>query len=130
MLVEPLDMAGEIIKEKYPEFYPEFEKLHTRKSAHMFNMIIARKDILKDYCDWLFDILFELEKHIGKKKYDAFHSRFYGRISELMLDIYINTKGLKYVEAAVIDIEGVNWAKKGAAFLFAKFVGRKYEKSF
>lgn len=130
MFVEPLDITGEIIKEKYPEYYPEFKKLHTRTSAHMFNMIIAKKDILKDYSDWLFDILFELEKRIDTKKYDDFHARFYGRISELLLDVYIDTKKLNYAEFPIIDIEGVNWAKKGTSFLLAKFTGKKYAKSF
>ena len=33
----------------------EFEKLHQRTSAHMFNMLIMKKEILNDYCNWLFD---------------------------------------------------------------------------
>lgn len=130
MFVEPLDMAGKIIKEKYPEYYAEFKKLKTRTSAHMFNMIIAKREILEDYCNWLFDILFELEKRTDAKLYDAFHARFYGRISELLLDVYINTRGLNYVEVPVVDIEKVNWLKKGSSFLAAKFFGRKYAKSF
>ena len=55
----------------------------------MFNMFIMKKDILDDYCTWLFDILFELEKRFKDVKYDQFHSRFYGRVSELLLDVYI-----------------------------------------
>ncbi len=130
MYVEPLDKTGEIIKQKYPEYYPEFEKLHKRTSAHMFNMCIMKKDILEGYCNWLFDILFELEKQIDESKYSVFHKRFYGRISELLLDVYINTNNIDYKEVAVIDTQGTNWLKKGSAFLGAKFTGRKYEKSF
>ena len=37
---EPLDITGEIIKEKHPEYYAEFERLKKRTSAHMFNMYI------------------------------------------------------------------------------------------
>ena len=130
MYVEPLDKTREIIKKKYPEYYPEFEKLHKRTSAHMFNMCIMKRDILEGYCNWLFDILFELEKQIDESKYSDFHKRFYGRISELLLDVYINTNNIDYKEVAVIDMQGTNWLKKGSAFLGAKFSGRKYEKSF
>lgn len=130
MYIEPLDLTGEIIKEKYPKYSKEFDRLKKRTSAHMFNMMIMKKEILNDYCTWLFDILFELEKRVDNTKYDTFHARFYGRVSELLLDVWINTNGYKYKEVKVISMEKVNWCKKGTSFLKAKFLGKKYEKSF
>ena len=130
MFVEPLDITGEIIKEKYPEYSGEFEKLHNRTSAHMFNMMIMKKEILNRYCEWLFDILFELEKRTDVSKYDSFHARFFGRVSELLLDVWINTNDVNFTEAKVIDMQNVNWIKKGISFLSAKFGGKKYDKSF
>lgn len=130
MFVEPLEETRRIIKEKYPEYLEEFDKLHKRTSAHMFNMVIMKKDVLNKYCTWLFDILFELENRIDESKYDAFHARFYGRISELLLDVWINKNQIKYEEIKVMDMQNVNWLKKGTSFLKAKFTGKKYEKSF
>ena len=130
MYIEPLDETRKIIEEKYPEYIEEFDKLHKRTSAHMFNMFIMKKEILDQYCNWLFDILFELEKRRDPKQYDNFHARYLGRISELLLDVWINTNKLDYKEVKVIDIEKVNWIKKGWSFLKAKFVGEKYGKSF
>ena len=130
MHIEPLDETRKIIEKKYPDYIEEFDKLHKRTSAHMFNMFIMKKEKLDSYCTWLFDILFELEKRTGATKYDSFHARFYGRVSELLLDVWINTNKLTYEEVKVIDIEKVNWLKKGTAFLKAKFTGKKYDKSF
>ena len=130
MYIEPLDETRKIIEEKYPEYLEEFDKLHKRTSAHMFNMFIMKKEILNDYCTWLFDILFELEKRIDVKQYDAFHARFFGRVSELLLDVWINKNNINYKEVKVIDMQNVNWLKKGLSFLKAKFEGKKYEKSF
>ena len=130
MYIEPLDITGQIIKEKYPEYMNEFNKLHTRTSAHMFNMFIMKKEILDEYCKWLFDILFELEKRIDVNQYDTFHARFFGRVSELLLDVWINKNNINYKEVKVIDIQNINWFKKGFSFLNAKFNGKKYEKSF
>lgn len=130
MYVEPLDITREIISKKYPKYLEEFDKLKKRRSAHMFNMFIMKKDKLDEYCTWLFDILFELEKKVDSKKYDNFHARFYGRVSELLLDVWINTNGYSYKEVKVISMEKVNWWKKGTSFLKAKFLGKKYEKSF
>lgn len=130
MYIEPLDETRKIIEEKYPEYIEEFDKLHKRTSAHMFNMFIMKKEILNDYCNWLFDILFELEKKIDVTQYDSFHARFFGRVSELLLDIWINKNKINYKEVKVIDMQNVNWFKKGSAFLKAKFTGKKYRKSF
>lgn len=130
MYIEPLDETEKIIKEMFPEYLNEFEKIKKRKSAHMFNMFIMKKEILDGYCKWLFDILFELEKRIDVTKYDTFHARYLGRISELLLDVWINTNGYKYEEIKVIDLQPVNWLKKGTSFLKAKFTGKKYDKSF
>ena len=130
MYVEPLEETEKIIKEKYPEYLEEFKKLHKRTSAHMFNMFIMKKEYFDNYCKWLFDILFELEKRCNPKEYDTFHARYLGRISELLLDVWINTNNLQYKEIKVIDMEDVNWLKKGTAFLMAKFFNKKYKNSF
>ncbi len=130
MYIEPLNKTREIIEERFPKYLYEFDNLHKRSSAHMFNMFIMKKEILNEYCTWLFDILFELEKRIDINKYNSFHSRFFGRVSELLLDVWINTNDLSYKEVNVIDIENINWFKKGFSFLKAKFLSKKYEKSF
>ena len=130
MHIEPLDETRKIIEEQCSEYLVEFDKLQKRTSAHMFNMFIMKKEYLDKYCNWLFKILFELEKRIDPKQYDSFHARYMGRISELLLDVWINTNKLNYKELKVIDMQNINWLKKGMAFLLAKFTGKKYSKSF
>ena len=90
LYIEPLDITGKIIEEKYPKYKKEFDELHKRTSAHMFNMFIMKKEKFDEYCNWLFDILFELEKRVDNSKYNTFHARFYGRVSELLLDVWLN----------------------------------------
>ena len=93
-------------------------------------MFIMKKEILDGYSEWLFDLLFTLEKKADLSKYDAFHARLFGRISERLLDVYLNTNGLHYYEVKQIYIGKVNWPKKITSFLMAKFFGRKYDQSF
>lgn len=128
--MEPLDIAGEIIREKYPAYTAAFENLKKRRSAHMFNMFILRRDHLDAYCTWLFDILFELEKRVDAGQYDSFHARFFGRVSELLLDVWLEVNPLDCAAVPVISMEPVNWVKKGGSFLIAKLFGKKYGKSF
>ena len=130
LYIEPLDEAGRIIQEKCPEYLPEFEKLHKRTSAHMFNMFVMKREHFDAYCTWLFDILFELEKRYDPAQYSSFHARYPGRVSELLLDVWMNTNGLSYTEVPVMDMQQINCFKKGMAFLTAKFTGKKYGESF
>lgn len=130
MYIEPLDETRKILEEKYPEYLKEFDKIHTRTSAHLFNMFVMKKDKLNEYLTWLFDILFELEKRYDPAQYDSFHARYLGRISERLLDVWIYTKGYKYKEVKFMSIQKVHWMKKGTSFLRSKFTGKKYEKSF
>ena len=130
MYVEPLDETRNIIKKLYPDYLDEFDNLKKRRSAHMFNMFIMKKEIFDDYCKWLFDILFELEKKVDNTQYDNFHARFYGRISELLLDVYLRKNNICYKEINFIYMEKINKVAKVKGFLMAKFGGKKYGKSF
>lgn len=130
MYIEPLDLTGEIIKEKYPDYYKEFANLKHTTKMHAFNMFIMKKELLDNYCTWLFDILSELEKKVDYKQYDSFHARFFGRISERLLDVWIRTNDIKYKEVPLMDMQNINWPHKIISFLKAKFTGKKYEKSF
>ncbi|MBP5512326.1 DUF4422 domain-containing protein [Candidatus Saccharibacteria bacterium] len=143
--IRPLDMVRNIIEKDYPEYLKEFDRIQKRHSAHMFNMMIGKKRLIDEYHKWLFDILFKLEREVEKedlnKRYTKFHQRFYGRISELLFDVWLYTnfpetkkelenRYIKIKELRVIDIEDTNWLKKGLSFLLAKFTGKKYDKSF
>lgn len=130
MYVEPLDETRNIIKKLYPDYLDEFDNLKKRRSAHMFNMFIMKKEIFDDYCKWLFDILFELEKKVDNTQYDNFHARFYGRISELLLDVYLRKNNIGYKEINFIYMEKINKLAKIKGFLMAKLGGKKYGKSF
>lgn len=115
-----LDMTEQIIKEKYPGYSPAFEVVMNRTWAHMFNMFIMKKEYFDEYCKWLFDILFLLEKKTKLENYNPVEARIFGYISELLLDVWIETKKLNYKEINVSFMERQNWLKKGGTFLKRK----------
>lgn len=123
---EPLDETEKIIAEFYPEYSDAYEKVMKRKKAHMFNMYIMKKTLSDNYCQWLFDILEKLESRIDITDYNAFQARLYGRISELLLDVWIEKNGIRYTEIPVIHMEKVNWFKKGFKFIDSKIRKKLY----
>lgn len=118
---EGLDMAGEVIHELYPEYDQAFKKVMNRTWAHMFNMFVMRRDRFNHYCEWMFTILFELEKRLDISTYDTYNSRVFGFVSELLLDVWLEKQGIPYKEQNVSFLEKQDWIKKGGSFLLRKF---------
>lgn len=134
---EQLDYTREIIAEKYPEYLKSYDKVIQCTSGYMFNMMIMSKSDLNDYCSWLFDILFELERRMGTINLSAFQGRFYGRVSEIIFNVWLDEKissgeldKSEVKELPYFHVENINWMKKGTSFLMAKFLNKKYEGSF
>lgn len=134
---DQLDLAREIIREKYPMYISSFDRTVNRTWGYMFNMMIIRKDLLDQYCTWLFDILFELERRYDSSQLDAFQGRFYGRVSEIIFNVWLdeqlksgNIRKDQIRELPLISTEPVDWIRKGTSFLKAKLFHRKYDSSF
>ena len=124
------DACREVLAERCPEYVSAWDRLMGSRGAHIFNMFVMRSDLLDAYCSWLFPILSELEGRVGFDGMDAFQSRWPGRVSERLLDPWLETNGRGYAELPVVSPEPVDWVAKGKGFLAAKFLGKKYEKSF
>lgn len=131
---EHLDVTREILSEKYPEYLSIYDKVIQQKSGYMFNMFIMKKALADRYCEWLFDILFELEKRINMPEISQFQGRFYGRVSEIIFNVWLEYQvkqhHYKIKEIGFVYMEPIKWRKKINAFLKAKFLHKKYEGSF
>lgn len=85
---EDLDVTLKILKEKYPEFKAAAEQYMNSSIAYECNMFIMRKEIYYQYCEWLFDILFEAEKQIDMTWYSVEEYRVMGYLAERLCGIY------------------------------------------
>ena len=94
-----------IIKEKYPEYIETFEKIMKKKDGYYRNMFIMKKEDFKRYCEWLFDILFELEKITDLTDYNVQEARIYGYISERLLNVWVEKNRLKIGECEMQNTE-------------------------
>lgn len=127
---EDLDITRKILERRFPKYLKAFDEVMAGKTLHIYNMFVMKKDLADKYCEWLFDVLFELEKELDISSYNTFESRVFGRVSERLLDVWIKTNNVSYREIPVIYMERINWYKKITGFLKAKFFGIKYDKSF
>ncbi len=120
---EGLDVTEQIIRELCPEYMKAFQLVMNRTWAHMFNMFVMRRDLFDAYCQWLFSVLFELEKRLDVSSFDPYNQRVFGFVGERLLDVCLEKNHIPYKEQNVSFMESQNWIKKGGLFLKRKFFG-------
>ena len=129
-----LKVVQKIIAKDSPEYLHAFDTTMNQRWGYMFNMMILRSDLMDNYCTWLFNILFQTIEEIDISGMNDFDSRYGGRISELLLNVWIqrqletgNIIGKEIKELPYI--EDVNWGFKMKSFFLAKYLNKKYQKS-
>lgn len=122
---EPLQVTRDVISTKFALYLDEYDRVMKRRSAHMFNMFIMKRPQFNQYCEWLFDILGEVEKRVDISSYSDYEKRVFGFISELLLDVWLNVNQVRTTEVKYVFMERQNWFVKGGKFLQRKLTGFK-----
>lgn len=125
-----LDIARQIVKERCPEYTAAFDRTMKRHKAHMFNMFIMSRELTDKYCEWLFDILDEAEKRIDTSEMSAFDARLFGRVSELLFNVWLNKTQAKCVAVGYVNLSKTKWFGKIGAYISAKIFGKKLKQSY
>jgi len=87
--LENFDITINILKELYPDYAAEAEEFVNSSLAYWFNMYIFKKELFFKYNEWLFPILFEVEKRIDFKYYSIDEIRFLGFLAERLFSIFL-----------------------------------------
>lgn len=116
-----LDEVERIIAEKYPGYSEAFTKVMNRTKLHILNMFAMKKELFDAYCDWLFSILFELEKRIDISDYNTYQARVFGFLGERLFNVWLEKRQLSPVEVDIVNLEPIDWFKKIFCFISRKF---------
>ncbi len=132
-----LKITRAVLAKKYPQYLPSCDRVYRRRSGYMFNMMIMEKELLDEYCNWLFDVLFILKDKISTEGLSDYQRRIFGRISEILNNIWLDhqieigrIKKENIRELPLVYMEKPKWGEKIPAFLKAKLLGVKYTRSF
>ena len=77
-------------------------------------MIITRKNIFDDYCKWLFDVLFEVEKRVDISDRDDYQKRIFGFLSERLIKVWLIKNEYKVKEQNVKMMDSDELDKKSS----------------
>ncbi len=120
-----LDTTRAVLLDRHPSCVPAFDAVMKRTTGHRFNMFVMKRTLLDRYCEWLFDVLFELEKRLDIRQYNAYDARVFGFVSERLLDVWLEANGIRYLELPCIFMEKQNWLIKGGNFIWRKMGVRR-----
>lgn len=78
-----------------PEEYEAADRFFSGNLYSPCNMLIARKEVLDQLCEWIFPILFAVAAHGGEKE-DPYLNRYPGFISERLITYFFETQRENY----------------------------------
>lgn len=93
--------TGSVIHEKYPEYWDTFNELLHGPHTYFGNIFITSRDIYERYCQWLFDILFAVQKQTDFTGYNDYQKRLFGFLSEFLQTVWIRYHQMSTYECMV-----------------------------
>ena len=100
-----LDLLRQAVGKVDSSYLPAYDKIFAGNRLHLYNMMVASREIFDEYCEWLFAVLFELEKHVCMTGYTPYEQRLYGFLSERLLNVFVEHKKLKVKPLRVKNTE-------------------------
>lgn len=99
-----LQVTEQVVREKYPDYSECFERLVHSNQVYFGNICVMPKGLYDEYCNWLFDILFEVQRRIDVTGYDGYRKRVFGFLSEFLQMVWIQVNGLRPYECRIAII--------------------------
>ena len=95
---------------KQTPYYMDFEEWSKQNSlTSPCNMFIMKKKIFEEYCNFVFPILFELDKQVDLTRYDNYQKRQISFLAERLTSLFLYVKrqqGYKFKTVDTLFFEG------------------------
>jgi hypothetical protein len=98
-----LQLACQKIIDTNPEYQNAIETVLTQNKLFAGNMFITNQKTLHQYLDFLFPLLFTLEKEIPFLEYSNYNQRIFGFLAERIFNIYLYHHQLSFYEYPIKD---------------------------
>lgn len=102
---EIFDKLRHIIIAKYPDYIDAYDHYFDENKTSLFNMIFCKRELFDAYCEWLFSILFDLEKQVDITKLNIYQQRLYGFLSERLLNVWVLKNCFTVRHLPIINVE-------------------------
>lgn len=121
-------LTRNIIEEKFPEYIGDFDWFSKQYTGYSYNMMITHKNVIDEYCKWLFSIVASLEKEVDLSKYDDYNKRMFGFVSERLLNVWVKHNHLKIKEYPVWKSEKTKYSDALKTNIFRLYAKHRLNK--
>jgi len=98
-----LNITRAVISDLYPRDVDAFDRVMAGDSGYFTNIFLLRRSIFESYCEWLFTILFEVERRADLTNYSAQARRVYGYLGERLFNVFMASHYLDGVDVLELD---------------------------
>lgn len=126
---EDLDAADAAIRALYPEFYRLYRKRIQENHTYFGNLMICSKKLYDEYCCFLFPIFTYMHRMLSLDSYDDYHKRLYGFLSEFLLMVWTEYRGLRVKECKVGMIGAKNETAEVVDRMLVLFAEKRVEEA-
>jgi hypothetical protein len=98
LLQSDIEIMKQVIKEREGEEAEKMMSILETPYLYNYNMLIARKEVFDEYCEWMFPILKEIAYRCEQEKKDR-QPRYIGRIGEVLTSIFFMKNEKKWETA-------------------------------
>ncbi|TMV09056.1 DUF4422 domain-containing protein [Ruegeria sediminis] len=85
-----MDIVERLVSEMSPNMRPFFINMLNSRTAFFGNITVMKRSLFREYCEWLFKILFEAEKKIDVSCYDEYQKRVWGFLAERLTMTFVD----------------------------------------
>ena len=104
MGAENMTILWMVMKRLYPEYAETLEQVCDGVKFYPFNMLLCKKELFDEYCEWIFSVLGECEKYVKPSPYTN-GRRALAYMAELLTGVYFIYKRMKIKTVPYCKIE-------------------------
>lgn len=102
---ENMTILAEVMKRLYPDYYDTLVKLCDGVKFYPFNMLVCRKPLYDQYCEWMFTVLQTCEQYIKPSPYTN-GRRALAYLAEMLTSVYFLHRQLRIKAVPYLKVEG------------------------
>ena len=102
---QDISLLRKVIQTIYPSYFTSLDSFLKGKSMSYANMFYMSNELFKQYSEWLYNILFEMEKTVDMSGYTLQEKRLYGYLGELLLNVWVINNNLKVKELDLVNLD-------------------------
>jgi hypothetical protein len=104
MGAENMTILAEVMKRQCPEYFETLEKVCDGVKFHPFNMLLCKKELFDEYCEWMFSILEACENIVRPAPYTNAR-RALAYMAEMLTGVYFLHRGMRIKSVPYYKIE-------------------------